>query len=295
MAGESRATRSARSRWAWLGVAAAGAVLLWLGWTYRALLPNAGLRAGSSAAPVAARAPAALSRVAALGRLEPRRGVIRVAGPPRVAVVIEKLDVEEGDAVNAGQVLAVLQGIGLQRADVARFRAELTNATRELERKERLYRRGTLSDTELEAAQLHRDVARAGLERAEADLELSTVRSPIDGQVLEIHARAGERVGPEGIAELGETAAMYAIAEVYEADIGRVREGQQARMTSPALPRALLGRVERIGLKVGKKDVLSTDPVSDADARVVEVEIRLEESEPAAALTNLRVDVIIEP
>ena len=49
------------------------------------------------------------------------------------------------------------------------------------------------------------------------------------------------------------------------------------------------------GLKVGKKDVLSTDPVADADARVVEVDIRLDDAEPAAALTNLRVDVTIEP
>jgi HlyD family secretion protein len=53
--------------------------------------------------------------------------------------------------------------------------------------------------------------------------------------------------------------------------------------------------VERIGLEVGKKDVLSTDPVADADARVVEVEIRLRDSEPAAALTNLRVEVVLEP
>jgi HlyD family secretion protein len=209
--------------------------------------------------------------------------------------VIERLEVEEGEAVSAGQVLAVLQGIGLQRAEVTRARAELANAMREFERKQRVYRSGSLSDTEFEAAKLRRDVGRAGLERAEADLDLSTVRSPIDGQVLEIHAREGERVGPEGIAELGETEAMYAIAEVYEADIGRVRVGQRAQVTSPALPRALVGRVERVGLKVGKKDILSTDPVADADARVVEVDIRLDDAEPAAALTNLRVDVTIEP
>lgn len=281
--------------WPWLGVAVAAGALIWLGWTYRGSLPIRDLRTVSSAPPISAPPPAALARVAALGRIEPRRGVIRVAGPPRAAVVIEKLEVEEADVVKAGQVLAVLQGIGLQRAEQTRFLAELGHATRELERKERLYRQGTLSDTEFEAAQLRRDVARAGLERARADLELSTVRSPIDGQVLEIHAREGERVGPGGIAELGETAAMYAIAEVYEADIGRVRVGQQARVTSPALPGALVGRVERIGLKVGKKDILSTDPVADADARVVEVEIRLDEPEPASALTNLRVDVVIEP
>jgi multidrug efflux pump subunit AcrA (membrane-fusion protein) len=293
--GSRSGSAGAHRAYLWFGLVAAAAALLWLGWTYRSSLPTGSLRAVPSGPSVAAPSPAPLSRVAALGRLEPRRGVIRVAGPPRAAVVIEKLEVEEGDVVESGRVLAVLQGIGLQRAEVTRFRAELAHATRELERKSRLYRKGTLSDSEFEAAQLRRDVARAGLERAQADLELSTVRAPIDGQVLEIHARGGERVGSEGIAELGETTAMYAVAEIYEADIGRVQVGQQARVTSPALPRALLGRVERIGLKVGKKDVLSTDPVADADARVVEVEIRLDDPEPAAALTNLRVDVVIEP
>lgn len=277
--------------WAWLGALGGLAALLWLGWTHRAWLP---LAVAPSAPAVSSPAPPALSRVAALGRLEPHRGVIRIAGPPRPAVVIEKLEIEEGDFVRAGQVIASLQGVGLERAEVARSRAELVNATRELARRERLYRRGTLSDSDFEAAQLRRDVARAGLERAEADLELSTVRSPLDGQILEIHARQGERVGPEGIAEVGETSAMVAIAEVYEADIGRVRVGQPARVTSPALAEPLLGRVERIGLKVGKKDVLSTDPVADADARVVEVEIHLDEPAAAAALTNLRVDVVIE-
>ena len=66
-------------------------------------------------------------------------------------------------------------------------------------------------------------------------------------------------------------------------------------MRSPAWPHELAGKVERIGLKVGKKDVLSTDPVADADARVVEVEIRLLEPESAAGLTNLRVEVLIGP
>ena len=88
---------------------------------------------------------------------------------------------------------------------------------------------------------------------------------------------------------------MYAVAEVYETDIGRVRVGQPAVVHSPALLHELAGEVERIGLKVGKKDVLSTDPVADADARVVEVRIRLAEPERAASLTNLRVEVLVGP
>jgi HlyD family secretion protein len=221
--------------------------------------------------------------------------VIRVAGPPRPVVVIEELHVDEGDTLERGQVLAVLAGAGVERAEEARLRAELENAERELDRNRKLRRDGVLWESDWQALELARDVARAELRRAEANLELSTVRSPIGGQVLEIHAREGERVGLEGIAELGTTASMVAIAEVYETDIGRVRLGQRARIDSPALPHALEGEVERIGRKIGKRDVLSTDPVADADARVVEVEIRLVDSAPAAALTNLRVEVVIEP
>jgi HlyD family secretion protein len=138
-------------------------------------------------------------------------------------------------------------------------------------------------------------VARADLARAEAELELSRVRAPIDGQVLKIHAREGERVGADGIVEIGNTAAMYAIAEVYETDIGRVRVGQRAQIRSPALGRTVAGSVERIGLRIGKQDVLGTDPVAETDARVVEVEVRLDDPEPAARLTNLRVEVLFEP
>ncbi len=231
----------------------------------------------------------------ALGRIEPDRGVRSIAGPPRPAVVIDELRVEEGDVVKRGDVLALLQGISLQQADVERAQAELAQAERELSRREGLRRGGAAPDTELEAARLARDVARATLAKAQAELELSRVRAPLDGQVLEIHAREGERVGPEGILDLGDTSAMFVVAEVYETEIGGIQIGQRARIQSPALPRTLRGKVERIGLKIGKKDVLGTDPVADTDARVVEVEIRLDDPTPAARLTNLRVDVVFEP
>lgn len=239
--------------------------------------------------------PAPIHRVGALGRIEPHHGVIQVAGPPRPAVVIQELLVEEGDAVLRDQPVAVLAGVEVQRAEVARLRAELGNTKRELERKRGLRNRGVLSDSDWEFARLARAVAGAELARAEAELALLTVRSPIDGRVLRIHARGGERVGADGVADLGETQAMYAVAEVYETDIGRVRVGAHARITSPALPRPLAGTVERVGLEIGKQDVLSTDPVADVDTRVFEVEIRLEESELAARFTNLRVDVVLEP
>lgn len=235
-----------------------------------------------------------LNRVSALGRIDPRNGVIRVAGPPRTSVVIQELLVEDGDLVSKDQVIAILLGIDVQRAEVARLEAELANAEWELGRNRELFERETISESDLRSFELKRDVAAASLERARAELILSSVRAPIDGQVIEVHAREGERVDAEGIMEIGDTARMYAVAEVYETDIGRVRIGQRASVRSPALLRPLEGVVERIGLKIGKQDVLSTDPVADVDARVVEVEILLDEPELAAMFTNLRVDVVID-
>ena len=53
--------------------------------------------------------------------------------------------------------------------------------------------------------------------------------------------------------------------------------------------------MEHVGLRVGKMDVLGTDPVAKTDARVVEVEIRLDDAKAAALLTNLQVKVEILP
>ncbi len=118
-----------------------------------------------------------LDRVSALGRIDPRNGVIRVAGPPRSAVVIQELTVEEGDRVSKDQVIAVLLGIEVQRADVARLEAELANAEWELSRNQRLFNQQTISESDLRAFELARNVAAASLERAKAELRLSSVSS----------------------------------------------------------------------------------------------------------------------
>lgn len=136
-------------------------------------------------------------------------------------------------------------------------------------------------------------LADAELKRASAILQRAYVRAPVDGRVLDIHARPGEMIGPQGILELGRVDRMYAIAEVYETDIGKVRVGQPATVSSRAIGRSLSGTVERIRQQVRKQDQLGTDPAARKDARIVEVEVRLDESAPAASLTNLQVEIII--
>jgi HlyD family secretion protein len=232
--------------------------------------------------------------VTALGRLEPSDGVIRLAGPARPSVVILELLVSEGDRVEKGQRIAVLDTFALQTAEVTRLEAELASAERELARVERLARGGVSSSANRDVAQTAATVATANLERAQAELARSTVTAPVAGEILDVHAKTGERVGPAGIAELGQTDEMYAVAEVYETDIRFVKVGQQAVVTSPALARPIKGTVERIGRKVGKNDVLSSDPAAKTDARVVEVRIRLEDASATSGLTNLQVEVELE-
>ncbi|MGL5083989.1 MAG: ABC exporter membrane fusion protein [Microcoleaceae cyanobacterium] len=152
--------------------------------------------------------------------------------------------------------------------------------------------------TDVQTAQAKVEQAIAAQERAEADYNLAFIKSPINGQVLKVNTYPGERIAQdEGIIELGQTDQMYVVAEVYETDISRVRLGQVATITSDAFPGELSGKVDQVGMTIGKQDVLNTDPAADVDARVVEVKIQLNPnaSQQVSELTNLQVTVKILP
>jgi HlyD family secretion protein len=150
---------------------------------------------------------------------------------------------------------------------------------------------------DIKVAQAELEDAQAAVQQAQAELDLASVRSPRTGRVLEIETKAGELIGDQGIVTIGETDRMYVVAEVYETDISRVRVGQSATVTAEGVVQTLQGTVEEIGLQIGKKDVLGTDPVASADARVIKVRIRLEPeaSQLVSGLTNLEVNVVIHP
>ena len=231
----------------------------------------------------------------ALGRLEPKDGILRVAGPSRPSVVIAKLHVDEGDRVQAGQALAELDAIAADEAAVAKAKASLRNAEASLGRIRPLVAQRVASQEQLDGAQLSVDTARADLVAAQSVLDLDVVRAPVAGQVVTIFARAGERVGPNGFAEIAQNDQMFAVAEVYETDVGRVKVGQRATIKSPAFSDMLAGTVDRIGMKIGKLDQLDTDPIARTDARVVEVRVKLDDSAKASGLSHLQVEVAIAP
>jgi HlyD family secretion protein len=279
--------------------------------------------------------------VSALGRLEPKHGIIRVSSSSTpqsiLGGLLMELRVEEGDDVRRGDVLAVTDiapvleamvgeaqaGIRHAEKEVEASRSKATEAcvradvaAREAERRARLHAQGVAGEEEADSARGEAEarkascasastavglsetgvaVAQAHLKRAQAEMARSYVYAPVDGRVIDIHARPGEMVTEDGVLELAQVGSMFAIAEVYETDIRRVQTGQRATISSDALEQDLGGVVKSIRQKVQKQDEIGTDPAARKDARIIEVAIELDDSTPAAGLTNLQVDVVIHP
>ncbi len=146
-------------------------------------------------------------------------------------------------------------------------------------------------DVDVQQANAQLAKAIAFVKQAEAELEQTYVKSPTDGQILNINSHPGELVNQDdGVVEFGQTERMMAIAEVYESDINKLKLGQSATIKSEsgAFSGEILGRVAKIGLRIGKKAVFTTDPAADVDSRVVEVKILLDPkaSELVSTLTN---------
>lgn len=131
--------------------------------------------------------------------------------------------------------------------------------------------------------------AEAELERARVDLDRAIVRAPITGTVLDIHVTPGQKPPQSGMMEIGDTSHMMAEVEIWQDRIAAVSPGQPVEISADALGRSLYGRVETVGLKIGRQGLVSDDVAANADARVVRVLVALDagSSRVAAAYTNL--------
>lgn len=127
-------------------------------------------------------------------------------------------------------------------------------------------------------AQTQIDKAITLVKNREVDLQLTTIKSPIDGKIIDIIAREGENIdNVTGVVEIADTTQMLAVAEVYESDISKLKLGQEVKIKSDnnSFKQTLTGKIIEISPKIGKKDVLETDPAASVDSRVIEVKIAI--------------------
>ena len=237
-----------------------------------------------------------ITAVAALGQLSPSGEIRQLAAPisqfgssPRI---IEFL-VNEGDFVKKGDILVIFENRDKLIADLERI-DDLINAindeivlkkdqiTRyELALSENAYSFVQLSQRKDELLKLQKQKINyiGDKKNIEIDLYNSKLRSPIDGFILGINTRVGERPKNEGILDIGSSQKMEALIEVYESDIDRVFISQNVELFSEngGFQNNLKGKVIRISPQVKQRKVLSTDPTGDADSRIIEVLVKLDQ------------------
>lgn len=165
----------------------------------------------------------------------------------QVSGTIAKVYVDYNDQVKKGQLLAVLDAVLLKaavleaEANVEKSDAMLNEAKTEEQRNRPLFEKSLISETEylplqtnVKKQQAALKSARAGLQRAQKNLEYAVIRSPINGRVITKNVEAGQTVAANfatpTLFEIAEDLThMEILVSVDESDIGMVKEGQNVR------------------------------------------------------------------
>ena len=228
--------------------------------------------------------------VVATGTLEPERMVdVR----PRISGIVQKIHVQDGDLVKAGQILVEIDRDLLEvrlrevHADLETSKIEMRYAALAQSRADVLKQAGTMPDQEYDDTNARNERAVASVTRSEAlvsrlevELRYATVRAPMDGIVLEIPIEEGSAVssvlavtGGTSLLTLASTTALHLEGQVDENEIARVVVGQPARIRTEAFgsTRTFTGTVRRIspiGTRVQNVTYFEVEvEVDDVDAR----------------------------
>ena len=181
------------------------------------------------------------------------------------------------------------------RADLDAARNRSSRAEDRLrERRDALVKLRASADTPLPTRlEGELNVAHAEWRVAQAALEKTQVRAPVDGVVLQVDAKAGELAVPAAgppIMSIGDVSALRVRAEVNEQDLGRIRLGQAVLVRAGAFHgREFDGRVSSIARIVGPSRINSGDPRKFSDVDVLEVLVEL--PNPGPLVVGEQVDV----
>lgn len=203
--------------------------------------------------------------VTATGTVEP---VTEVEVGTQVSGIIDKLYADYNDVVKAGQLIAEMDKVTLQ-AELESSQAELASCKTEYEyqlktyaRTKTLHEKELVSDAEYDQAYYLYEKARNAYEQAKADivkvrrnLGYATITSPIDGVVISRAVEEGQTVAagfetPTLFTIAADLTQMQVVADVDEADIGQVADGQRVQFTVDAYPDDTFeGMVEQVRLE----------------------------------------------
>jgi len=232
--------------------------------------------------------------VAAEGRVVAYPGAEVTIGADAVGRLL-RVNVEEGDLVREGQVLAEIDASDLVASlDEAKARLEEATAERRLaqfnaERKVRLFAEGVLTAFDRDAAsrdveitQARIETAAASIRRLEATIAKTRMIAPISGTVTSRVVNAGQMVDRGDPAfTVADLNRLRIEGEAHEADADRVRIGAEVEIRADGFPgRSFRGRVEEIPGNVTLRRIKPQDPARPTDVRVLALKVAFEGKTP---------------
>ena len=189
--------------------------------------------------------------ITATGTIEP---VTSVTVGTQVSGIVSKLYVDYNSIVKKGQVIAELDKTNLiselntAKANLASFQSSFNYQQANYKRYQALYEKGLVSADDFESAELAYKqakeqvaTAKESVKKAQTNLGYATITSPIDGVVLSKAVEEGQTVAasfstPELFTIAQDLTNMQVVADVDEADIGDVKEGERVSFTVDAYP-----------------------------------------------------------
>lgn len=243
--------------------------------------------------------------VAAEGRLVAYPGAEVTVGSD-AAGTIERLLVEEKEAVRKGQVIARIAAedtraaLAVARSRVGEADADIRLYEAEVARAAHLFREDVGSkqswekaERDLDAARARRGSAVAEVHRLDALVEKTVVLAPIDGVVITRFAHAGETVATgDPIVAIADLTRTRVEAEVDEYDAARIRLGGKAVVKAEGFDGQWRGTIEEIPDTVVNRRLKPQDPSKPIDTRVLLVKIAFDDKAPLKL--GQRVEVRIE-
>lgn len=203
--------------------------------------------------------------ITATGTIE---AVTSVTVGTQVSGIVSKLYVDYNSEVKKGQVIAELDKTNLlstlnsAKANLASAQSQLNYQSANLKRYQTLFKKGLVSADEYESALLSYQQAKEQVtsnkqevQRAQTNLGYATITSPIDGVVISKAVEEGQTVAasfstPELFTIAKDLTKMQVIADVDEADIGEVAEGDRVSFTVDAYPNDTFeGKVTQVRLQ----------------------------------------------
>lgn len=198
------------------------------------------------------------------GSIASRRNIMVSAEVPGV---VQQIKVREGQAVNKGQVLVVLDAESIRR-NIDELKTSLELAQIMFDRQSRLWDQGVGSEIQYLEAKNRKESVERALASAETQLAKATIRAPFSGTVDDVPVKVGElMMTGMPIVRVVSLSSLYIDADVSERFIGKLKKGDKVDVLFPSTDQRIVSRI------VAVSDVI------DQDNRTFKVEVELDKTE----------------